>query len=225
MHFQSYNEHLKHLSHSITEMGGLVKEMITCAYESLSAKDDAHKEHIKWMDKKVNALDHNINEQAVAVLMMRSPMGNDLRFVTSSLGIASDLERAGDLAKNITKRSLKIGEYTPASVLGLLESMVNNITQMLCDGITAVETRNSDLALEVWRKDKEVDKLYNEILKMLRSELQTRPDEIEAITHFMFASKNFERIADYTTSLARTVYYVTTGKQATKEVLKSKSEY
>jgi len=222
MTFQSYNEQLQQLTKSILAMGALVKEMIEAAFESLTAKDDAHKEHVRDLDKQVNALDRSINEQATTMLAFRSPMGDDLRFVTSALGIASDLEHAGDLAKNTTKRSLKLGNYTPTKVTTPLGGMINIIIAMISDALTAVEKRDPELAIEVWRRDKQVDDLYHEILKALQEEMQKNPDMIEAITHLVFANKNFERIADYTTSLARTVYYVTTGKQAAKELLKGK---
>lgn len=223
MTFQSYNWQLQKLTTSILEMGELVKEMIAAAFESLSAKDDAHKEKVRELDKKVNELDRSINEQATMMLAFRSPMGDDLRFVTSALGIASDLEHSGDLAKNTTKRSLKLGNYVPDGVMLLLGNMVDIIQLMVSDALKAVEKRDPELAVDVWRRDKQVDDLYIEVLKALQEDMQKHPDSVEAITHFIFANKNFERIADYTTSLARTVYYVTTGKQAGKEVLKGKN--
>lgn len=223
MTFQSYNWQLQKLTGSIMDMGALVKEMIAAALNSLTAKDDAHKEKVRDLDKKVNELDRSINEQATMMLAFRSPMGDDLRFVTSALGIASDLEHSGDLAKNTTKRSLKLGAYTPDRIMEPLGKMVDIIHAMITDALTAVEKRDPDLAIDVWRRDKQVDDLYMEILKVLQEEMQKHPDSVEAITHFIFANKNFERIADYTTSLARTVYYVTTGKQPDKNVLKGKT--
>ena len=219
MSFKSYNEQLQQLTESIISMGEVVKEMLGVAFEALTAKDDAHKDRIRTLDKKVNEFDRSVNEQANQMLAFRAPMGDDLRFVTSALGIASDLERAGDLTKNIGKRSVKLGAYTPENIMKPLANMVNIITAMIGEALTAVQTRNPELAISVWRRDKQVDDLYHEILKGLQEEMQKNPQEIEAITHFMFASKNFERIADYTTSLARTVYYVTTGTQPNKEVL------
>lgn len=220
MTFKSYNEQLQQLTGSILSMGELVKQMISIAFNSLTAKDDAYKDQIRELDKKVNELDHSINEQATTMLAFRSPMGDDLRFVTSALGIASDLEHAGDLAKNTTKRSLKLGDYNPKGIMVPLGSMVDIIQGMLTDSLHAVEKRDPELAVQVWKRDKQVDDLYHDILKALQEEMQKHPEAVEALTHLMFANKNLERVADYTTSLARTVYYVTTGRQATKAVLK-----
>jgi len=222
MTFQSYNNHIHELTRSISEMGGLVRQMIEAALESLATRDDAHKEQVKALDKQVNQLDRYITEQATAILALRGPMGDDLRFVTSALGIASDLERAGDLAKNTTKRSLKTGSYHPVPVMDQLSAMIEIIVSMIDDAIIAIEKRDPELAIEVWVRDKKVDDCYHAILKALQEEMQKNPSEVEAITHFIFANKNFERIADYATSLARTVYYVNTGKQAGKEILKAK---
>ncbi len=221
MTFKSYNEQLQQLTSSILSMGELIKEMIVAALESLTAKDDAHKEHVKELDKKVNELDRVINEQAMTMLAFRAPIGDDLRFIASALAIASDLEHAGDLAKNTTKRSLKLGDYHPAAIMEPLGKMVEIITVMISDALISIETRDPKLATDVWRRDKLVDDLYHDILKTLQEDMQKNPANVEAITHFIFANKNFERIADYATSLARTVYYVTTGKQASKEVLKA----
>lgn len=220
MQFRSYNEQIHQLTRSIIEMGELVKDMIAAAYHSLTARDDEHKNQVKLIDKRVNELDRTINEQSAMMLAMRSPMGDDLRFVISALGIASDLERAGDLAKNTSKRSLKVGEYNPVLVIKQIGLMVDIILSMISDAIRAIEKRDPDLAIEVWKRDRAVDNIYHEILRSLQEEMQKNSHSVEAITHFMFANKNFERIADYTTSLARTVYYVNTGKQATKELIK-----
>lgn len=219
--FRSYNEQLQHLTQSMLQMGGLVREMIHAAGQSLTAKDDALKAQVRELDRQVNALDRSISEQATVILALRTPMGDDLRFVTSALRIASDLERAGDLAKNTTKRSMKLGDYTPASVLDMLHRMVDIVGSMLGDALIAIETRNPAQAIDVWKRDKLVDDLYHQILRMLQAEMQQHPEAIESATHFVFAIKNFERIADYATSLARTVHYVTTGTPADKGVLKA----
>jgi phosphate transport system protein len=111
--FQSYNNQLNELTRSILAMGDLVEKMIAFAHESLTAKTDVLKEEVRELDRQVNALDRSVSEQATLMLAFRSPMGDDLRYVTSALRIASDLERAGDLAKNTTKRSMKLGDYSP----------------------------------------------------------------------------------------------------------------
>ena len=221
--FQSYNEQLQQLTKSILTMGDLVKEMIALALKSLTEKDDVLKEHVRELDRQVNALDRSVSEQATMMLAFRSPMGDDLRFVTSALRIASDLERAGDLAKNTTKRSMKLGDYTP-TILDTLSSMVDIVISMVGDALEAIETRNPAKAMDVWKRDKRVDDLYHEILRTLQAEMQKQPESIESATHFVFATKNFERIADYATSLARTVHYVTTGTLADKGVLKAAKE-
>lgn len=222
--FQSYNEQMQYLTQSIIRMGALVKEMITLALQSLTAKDDEHKDKVRDLDKEVNALDRSISEQATQMLALRSPMGDDLRFVTSALRIASDLERAGDLAKNTTKRSMKLGDYSPAEILDSLHNMADIVRNMVGDAVRAIETRDPNLAIDVWKRDKKVDDLYQDILRALQHEMQSNPAFVEPATHYVFATKNFERIADYATSLARTVHYVNTGNLADKKTLKEASK-
>lgn len=219
MTFMSYNAQLQQLTDSILAMGGVVKEMIAVSFEAITARDDAHKEQVRILDKKVNELDRSITEQATTMLTFRSPIGDDLRFVTSAFGIASDLEHAGDLAKNIGKRSLKVGDYTPAAMESFRQ-MEGIIVSMFSDALVAIEKRDPEIAVEAWRRDKQVDDLYHEILKSMQEEMQRHPESAAAITHFILASKNFERIADYATGIARTVYFITTGKQACKKILK-----
>ena len=178
--FQSYNAQLQQLTRSILTMGGLVKDMISTALQSLTAKDDALKEQVRELDRQVNALDRQVSEQATMMLAFRSPMGDDLRFVTSALRIASDLERAGDLARNTTKRSMKLGDYAPTSVLLSLQKMVDIVSSMVGDALTAIETRNPNLAIAVWKRDKQVDDLYHEILRALQTEMQTLADAMAA---------------------------------------------
>jgi len=215
---------MNELTRSILAMGNLVLQMIAAAHESLTVKTDELKEQVRELDRQVNALDRSVSDQATMMLALRSPMGDDLRFVTSALRIASDLERAGDLAKNTTKRSLKLGDYTPTAVLDALNKMVEIVRSMVSDALAAIETRNPEQALAVWRRDKQVDDLYHQILRGLQDEMQHHPEAVESATHFVFAAKNFERIADYATSLARTVHYVTTGIPPGKEVLKGAKE-
>ncbi len=155
------------------------------------------------------------------MLALRSPMGDDLRFVTSALRIASDLERAGDPAKEHDQAIDEARGFQPDASLDSFNGMVDIVRSMVGDALTAIETRNPEQALAVWKRDKQVDDLYHEILRQLQAEMQRHPDSVESATHFVFAAKNFERIAGYATSLARTVHYVTTGTAPGKEVLKA----
>lgn len=219
-----YDKQLSALSGSILEMGALVRELITVALRSLKERDPGLVEFSIATDKQINALDYKIEKQVTELLALQNPMAVDLRFVTSALKIASALERAGDLAKNTTKRSVKLGNYTPEPTLKKLDDMVHIVISMLDDALVSVETRDPKQATAVWKRDDQVDDLYHEILTSMQQEMLADPNNILSCTHILFAAKNFERIADYATNLAKTVHYVTSGMPADKQAMKASKD-
>jgi phosphate transport system protein len=147
-----------------------------------------------------------------------------LRFVISVLKITGMLERAGDLAKNTVKRSVKMGEFAPEPVIVKLERMADAVAEMLGSALSAFEQKDVNKAIDVWRRDEEVDDLYREIFALMQNDMEKNPANVPACTHVVFAAKNLERLADYTTNLAKLVYYVVSGKRADKSVLKNAAE-
>ena len=158
------------------------------------------------------------------MLALQNPLAIDLRFVTSILKITGMLERAGDLAKNTVKRSVKMGEFAPEPVIAKLERMADIIVEMLDAALSAFDSKNTEQAIAVWKRDEEIDDLYHEVLAVMQKEMAKSPDNVPACTHVVFAAKNLERLADYTTNIAKTVYYVTSGKRADKTLLKGQVE-
>ncbi len=177
----------------------------------------------KAADKHINELDIQIEEEATIVLALQNPLAIDLRFVTSVLKITGMLERAGDLAKNTVKRSVKMGTFAPEPVIQKLEMMADIIVEMLDDALAAFNRKDMQKATEVWKRDQEIDDLYHEIFATMQKEMSATPANVIARTHVVFAAKNLERVADYTTNLAKTVYYVASGRRADKNILKEDS--
>lgn len=217
---RAYDDQLGQLTSSIIEMGANVRDLILLAKRAVTERDEALVEAARAKDKQINALDRQIEQQATVILALQNPMAVDLRYVTSSLRISIALERVGDLAKNITKRSAKLGEYKlPEATLNKLYQMVDIVVAMLEGALDAIKTRNADEALDVWKRDDEVDDLYHHILTTMQKEMQAHPDNILSCTHLVFVAKNFERIADYATNLAKTVHYVISGSPANKATM------
>ena len=154
------------------------------------------------------------------MLALQNPLAIDLRFVTSVLKITGMLERAGDLAKNTVKRSVKMGIHAPEPVIQKLEKMADVVIEMLNDALQAFERTDTALAMTVWKRDQEIDDLYHEIFAIMQKQMSESPENVTPSTHIVFAAKNLERLADYTTNLAKTVYYVGSGKRADKTLLK-----
>lgn len=216
----SYDQQLQHLLQLILDMGGEVRKMVIASKQAFRSRDTSRAQDAKAADKLINDLDHQIEEEATAVLALQNPLAIDLRFVTSVLKITGMLERAGDLAKNTVKRSVKMGEFAPEPVIVKLEKMADIIVEMLDGALEAFENKDTLKATEVWKRDEEIDDLYHEVLAYMQKEMASSPDNVTACTHVVFAAKNLERLADYTTNLAKTVYYVTSGKRADKAILK-----
>jgi phosphate transport system protein len=216
----SYDQQLQHLLKLILDMGDEVRKMVIAAKLSFRSRDENRAQNAKAADKHINDLDQKIEEEATAVLALQNPFAIDLRFVTSVLKITGMLERAGDLAKNTVKRSVKMGEFAPEPVVEKLERMADIIVEMLDGALQAFEEKDTLKATEVWKRDQEIDDLYHEVLTVMQKEMAKSSANVTACTHVVFAAKNLERLADYTTNLAKTVYYVTSGKRADKTILK-----
>lgn len=217
---RSYDKQLQHLSRLILNMGGEVRNMILAAKQSFRSRHESQITDAKAADKLINELDHQIEEDATIVLALQNPLAIDLRFVTSVLKITGMLERAGDLAKNTIKRSVKMGSSAPEAAVQKLEKMADITVQMLDDALEAFDKKDGQKAIDVWKRDEEIDELYHQIFHDMQKEMEVLPDNVTPYTHVVFAAKNLERIADYTTNLAKTVYYVASGKRADKTLLK-----
>ncbi|MDE3016741.1 MAG: phosphate signaling complex protein PhoU [Pseudomonadota bacterium] len=221
---RSYDKQLQHLMQLIFDMGGEVRKMVLAAKDSFRSRDESRVADAKAADKHINELDHQVEEEATIVLALQNPLAIDLRFVTSVLKITGMLERAGDLAKNTVKRSVKMGTFAPEPVIAKLERMADIIVDMLDDALAAFDSKDTERAIAVWKRDEEIDDLYHEIFSVMQQEMSASPDNVAVCTHVVFAAKNLERLADYTTNIAKTVYYVTSGKHADKALLKGPPE-
>lgn len=217
---RSYDTQLARLMQLILDMGGEVRKMVLAARHSFRNRDESSIAAAKAADKHINQLDHLIEEEATIVLALQNPLAIDLRFVTSVLKITGMLERAGDLAKNTVKRSVRMGEYAPEEVIVQMERMADLIVAMIDDALDAYSTKDTRKAIGVWKRDQEIDDLYHSVFAAMQKEMRDSPEHVIAGTHIVFAAKNLERIADYTTNLAKTVYYVSSGKRADKTLLR-----
>ena len=221
---RSYDAQLQNLLQLVLDMGGEVKKQIVAARESFRSRDESRVTEAKAADKHINELERLIEEEATVVLALQNPLAIDLRFVTSVLKISGMLERCGDYAKNTVKRSIRMGASAPEPVIRKLEQMADVVVEMLDAALEAFQQKDTEKATEVWKRDEEVDNLYREIADIMQKATSASPDNATAFIHVVFAAKNLERLADYTTALAKTVYYVTSGRRADKSFLKELSE-
>lgn len=221
---RSYDKQLQHLLSLLLDMGKEVQDLVIAAKQSFREREESRVADAKMADKHINELDLQIEEEATVVLALQNPMAIDLRYVISIIKITSMLEHAGDLAKNTVKRSVRMGDFAPEEVIIKLELMTDIIAEMLGDALISFAEKNTQKAAVVWRRDKEIDTLYREIIEMMQKEMASSAENVLPCTQIVFAAKNLERLGDYTTNLAKTVYYVTAGKRPDKATLKGLAE-
>ncbi len=211
---KSFQDELDGIAASIAQMGGLTEAQLAGAIESMVRRDSELAERTVKQDKRIDALEIEVEARAVRLIALRQPMASDLREAISAIKISSDLERIGDLAKNIAKRALIIQgdfETLPRLILGI--SRMGRLAQgQLKSVLDACSNRDAQLAVEVWKSDEEIDEMYNSVFRELLTYMMEDPRTIGVCTHLLFIAKNIERIGDHATNVAETVFYVATGE-------------
>lgn len=216
---KSYHEELETLSTNIAQMGGLTEAQLAGSLEAFTRRDTELAKRTIEDDKRVDALEADIEARAIRLVALRQPMATDLREVMSAMKIASDLERIGDLAKNIAKRAIVIqGDFdTPPRLVQGLARMGRLAQNQLKAVLDSFSNRDAQQALEVWRNDEEIDEMYNSIFRELLTYMMEDPRTIGVCTHLMFIAKNLERIGDHATNIAENVRYLVIGEKMTDD--------
>jgi phosphate transport system protein len=209
---KSFDSELAGLDLKIAEMGGLCEALLAQAFKSLERRDPKRATGAVASDKAIDSLERSVQEDAILLIARRQPIANDLRHVMTTIKIAGDLERIGDLAKNIAKRALAVmHEAPPKSLLSGLNNMTEHALEQLKDVLDAYATRDADKATRVWRSDAQIDALYNSIFREMLTYMMENPRNISVCTHLLFGAKNLERIGDHTTNIAENVHYLVHG--------------
>jgi phosphate transport system protein len=205
-----YEQELRRLHALLIEMGGIVEHQVSGAIEAISR--GAAASGVIEADLRVDALEREAEQFVVRLLALRQPVASDLRMIVAALKITTDLERIGDYAANVAKRSVVLAEFAlPHSLTGLLH-MARQVQANLKTTIDAVGENDPEKAVEVWRSDQAVDDLYNTIFRELITYMMEDPRNITPCTHLLFIAKNLERIGDHATNIAETVYYAVKGE-------------
>ena len=209
----SFDDELNDLRAKIARMGGLVDEQYKNAFTALENKDQKLAAAVYKSDRMVDQIDADIEKQAIQMIALRSPVANDLRDIVSTIKISAGLERIGDYAKNLAKRVKVLGHRKTLSVSSaLIDQMIKQIRSMISDVIDAYIARDTDKAIDVWRRDREVDSLYNSLFREMLTYMMEKPQYITSATHLLFIAKNIERAGDHATNIAELVYYINEGE-------------
>jgi phosphate transport system protein len=210
----SFDEELKYLVRRIAEMGGVAERMVGEAVTALVNGDAALAQKVISEDAILDEAERQIDEKAVVIIAKRQPMASDLREIIGSIRIASDLERVGDLGKNIAKRVIAVQTMTqPKKLVRGLEHLAELALTQLKEVLDAYSTRSPQLANSIRERDDEIDAIYTSLFRELLTYMMEDPRNITACTHLLFCAKNIERIGDHATNIAETVYYIATGAQ------------
>ena len=207
----AFDEDLGKLRNLIAQMGGLAEDQFGKAIDALSTSDRVKAEHVIAADDKIDTLEKEVEDNAIKLIAMRQPMAGDLRAIMVAIRISSDLERIGDLAKNIAKRTLAVNEPLPRSVNAGMNRMADLALEQLADVLDAYASLDTQKAIDVWHNDSRIDTLYNSVFRELLTYMMEDARTIGMCTHLLFGAKNIERIGDHTTNIAENIHYLVTG--------------
>ncbi|MSP51000.1 MAG: phosphate signaling complex protein PhoU [Alphaproteobacteria bacterium] len=213
---RSYDDELNQLDNYISEMGGIAESQLAAALDALAKRNSELAALVIVQDEAIDKIEAKIGEAAVELIARRQPMANDLRQVLASLKIAQILERIGDYAANVAKRSTVLNQLPPVEPARSVPRMGRLVEQMIHEVLDAYSTRNAEAALSVWHRDEGIDGLYDSVFRELLTYMMEDPRNITACTHLLFIAKNIERIGDYTTNVAEIIYFLVKGEPLTE---------
>jgi phosphate transport system protein len=210
---RSFGEELDVLADEVARMGGLAEHMVSAALDAVSSRDPGLARSVIEQDPRLDQMQRELERQAIRLIALRQPLAQDLRDTIAALKVSSNLERIGDLAKNIAKRTLALTEVEPIALARSLDRMGRNVVGLLKDVLDAYANADAEAARRVWLRDEEVDERYNALFRELLTYMMEDPRKIGAGANLLFMAKNLERIGDHSTNIAEVVYYRVTGEE------------
>jgi phosphate transport system protein len=209
---KSYDQELSRLRGLITQMGGLVESQAANATRAVIEHDVQAATFAVQDDPQVDALEREIEQFAIRLLALRQPVAADLRLVVATLKISGDLERIGDYAANVAKRSLVLNDMAQPYTLSGIGHMARLVQEILKNTVDAVGDNDASRAQDVWHADREIDDVYTGIFREQITYMMEDPRNITPCTHLLFIAKNLERMGDHATNIAETLHYAITGE-------------
>lgn len=209
---------LRQLTAEVIRMGGLAEAQVVDAVDAVVRRDVPLAQALIVRDLRLDTLQSEVEQRALDLIATHHPGEHDLRRAISTLKLAMNLERCGDLARNIAKRSLVLSAGEPLLPLtGAIERMGRLVAARLREVLDAYAAGDVEPALDVWRRDGEVDEHYESLFRELLALMQTRPDAVAAGAHLLFVAKNLERIGDHATNIAEILHFQMTGQELVGE--------
>ena len=214
----AYDEELKYLSKRIAAMGGHAERMVEQAIQALVNADPGLAQKVIRDDIVLDEGQREIDDKAIVIIAKRQPMATDLREIVGAIRISADLERIGDLGKNVAKRVASVIDgRQPTSLFRGLEALADLALTQLKEVLDVYASRSVDRIGFVRDRDDQIDAMYTSLFRELLTYMMEDPRNITPCTHLLFCAKNIERIGDHATNIAETIYYIVTGDQLPAE--------
>ena len=208
---KSFDDDLSQLRARIGAMGGMAEAQIVAAIDALTRRDTDAALRVVAEDKRIDALELEAERLAITTIALRAPMADDLREIIAALKISHMLERIGDYATNIAKRSTVLAQSAPIQPAVIIPEMGRAVAAMVKDALDAYADRDPELAVDVCERDRVVDDLYAALFRSLLTYMMENPHHITPSAHLLFVAKNLERVGDHATNIAEVVYFSVTG--------------
>ncbi|WP_449428666.1 phosphate signaling complex protein PhoU [Rhodanobacter umsongensis] len=214
---KSYDDELTRLTGEIVRMGELSVIQLEAAIDVVERRDERAAQHVVSNDDAIDQLEQDISHDVVRLLALRAPMAGDLRNVFAALRIAADIERIGDYAANVAKRSIPLSMVAPVGPVGGLGYLAELAAAEVREVLLAYRDRDAERAYQVWKDDVVLDEAYTGYFRQLLTYMMEDPRNITPCTHLLFMAKNIERIGDHATNIAENVWFQVTGEPLTKQ--------
>ena len=208
---RSFDADLQQLSTLILRMGGMVEQQVAHSLQALTGRDETASQHVIERDVEVDSLEEEIDQLAIKLLATRQPMAIDLRVISMALKLSNDLERISDYARNIARRAIRVADEPRLRPLITIPKMGQAVQLMVKDILDAYIERDVDKAMDVWRRDEEVDAYYDSLFRELITFILEDPRKTTVCIDLLFIAKNLERIGDHTTNIAEKIHYMVHG--------------
>jgi phosphate transport system protein len=220
---KSYDDELTRLTGEIVRMGELSVSQLEAALDVVERRDERAAQRVVGNDDAIDQLEQEISHDVVRLLALRAPMAGDLRNVFAALRIAADIERIGDYAANVAKRSIPLSMVAPVGPVGGLEHLAELAATEVREVLQAYRDRDAERAYQVWKDDVVLDEAYTGYFRQLLTYMMEDPRNITPCTHLLFMAKNIERIGDHATNIAENVWFQVTGEPLNKQ--RSKGDF
>ncbi len=209
---RSYDQELGRLKGEIARMGEIAVAQIAAAMDVIERRDSRAAERVIANDDAIDQLEASVSNDVLMLLAKRQPMARDLREVMAALRIASDIERIGDYAANLAKRSIALNLSAAIPPVHNLPTLAETASEMLTDVLKAYRVSDEKMARTVWDRDVNLDSLYTSLFRESLTYMMEDARNITPATHVLFMAKNIERIGDHVTNIAENIWFLVTGQ-------------